>query len=220
MSNTFNFCDCSSNGLILCQPSRCYACGGCDLSGCHDLSSNINLMTIEKRIQNQVSVHESQYTDVLGAMTIAGSYLDASANPLQATTVWSNRFSLRNQSDRREASRTGPSIPTNAAGSTNYVNVPTRGNSTRSTITANKPGAMTPGGYGVDVKHGSYARYLGKLKGRTMAVPRNNGVPIQYNVAPTAVINNKSFRFNLLNRNCRCDGLAGAPGTADNGVFQ
>jgi hypothetical protein len=27
------------------------------------------------------------------------------------------------------------------------------------------PGGMTPGGSGVDVKHGSYARYLNKLKG-------------------------------------------------------
>ncbi len=218
MSNTFNLCDCSSNGLPLYQPARCMACMS-DCSGCGGLSSNINLKMTEKRIQNQVRVHESQYTDVLGAMTIATNYLDASANPLEATTVWANRFSLRNQSDRREPSRTGSNIQTNAAGSTNYVNVPTRGNSTRSTITANRPGAMTPGGYGVDVKHGSYARYLGKLKGRTMAVPTNNGVPIQYTVAPTAVLNNKSYRFNLLNLNCLCNGLVGAPGD-NKGIYQ
>ena len=60
-----------------------------------------------------------------------------------------------------------------------FINVPTRGNSTRSTITGNKPGAMTPGGYGVDVKHGSYARYLGKLKGRTMALAYHNGWKLQ-----------------------------------------
>ena len=59
-----------------------------------------------------------------------------------------------------------------------FVNVPTRGNSTKSTITANKPGAMTPGGYGVDVKHGSYARYLGKLKGRTLALPNLGDISV------------------------------------------
>lgn len=31
--------------------------------------------------------------------------------------------------------------------------------------TKNRPGSMSPGGIGVDVKHGSYARRLAKLKG-------------------------------------------------------
>ena len=44
------------------------------------------------------------------------------------------------------------------------VTVPTRGNSLKSTITALRPGAMAPGGKGVDVKHGSYARYLAQKK--------------------------------------------------------
>ena len=44
--------------------------------------------------------------------------------------------------------------------------VPTRGNSLRSTITSLRPGALTPGGIGVDVKHGSYARYLALKKGK------------------------------------------------------
>ena len=218
MSNSFNLCDCSSNGLPLYQPARCMACMS-DCSGCGGLSSNINLKMTEKRIQNQVRVPESQYTDVLAATTIAENYLNTAANPSHATTVWANRFNLRNQSDRREPSRTGSTIPKNAAGSTNYVNVPTRGNSTRSTITANKPGAMTPGGYGVDVKHGSYARYLGKLKGRTMAVPYDSGNEIVYTVQPKTVVNNKSYRFNLLNRNCLCNGLSGALGN-NKGIYQ
>lgn len=50
--------------------------------------------------------------------------------------------------------------------SISLANVPTRGNSTRSTITSLKPGATTPGGEGVDVKHGSYARYLALKKGK------------------------------------------------------
>ena len=39
-------------------------------------------------------------------------------------------------------------------------------NSTKGTITRCRPNACAPGGTGVDIKHGSYARYLGKLKGK------------------------------------------------------
>lgn len=38
--------------------------------------------------------------------------------------------------------------------------------STRSTRTGNRPGAMTPGGVGVDQKHGSYERYLNNKRGQ------------------------------------------------------
>lgn len=38
--------------------------------------------------------------------------------------------------------------------------------SIRRTITRDRPGAMTPGGVGVDVKHNSYERYLNRLKGK------------------------------------------------------
>jgi hypothetical protein len=51
-------------------------------------------------------------------------------------------------------------------------NVPSHGSSTRSSITRMRPGSMsapstaTPGSKGVDMKHGSYDRYLAKLKGK------------------------------------------------------
>ena len=44
--------------------------------------------------------------------------------------------------------------------------VPTRGNTTRTTTTALRPGAMNPGGSGVDVKHNSYNRYMNRIKGK------------------------------------------------------
>ncbi len=44
--------------------------------------------------------------------------------------------------------------------------VPTRGNTTRTTTTALRPGAMNPGGSGVDVKHNSYNRYINRIKGK------------------------------------------------------
>ena len=192
-----NLCDCSSNGYPLYQPARCMSCG-CSATDCSNgVLSNINLKATERRIQNQTGVHESQYVDVLGAFTIASNYLDLSANTSGNgnSSVWGNKFNLSNQSDRR--------IPHGMP----FVNVPTRGNSTKSTITANKPGAMTPGGYGVDVKHGSYARYLGKLKGRTLALPNLGDISSSSFPYPKAPINNKTWRFSLMTtHNCNCDG--------------
>lgn len=45
--------------------------------------------------------------------------------------------------------------------------VPTRSSSTKHTITRARPGAGSPGGVGVDIKHGSYDRYLARLKGKS-----------------------------------------------------
>ena len=54
-----------------------------------------------------------------------------------------------------------------------HRNVPSHGNSTRTSITRHRPGSMSAasstaihGSKGVDMKHGSYDRYLAKLKGR------------------------------------------------------
>jgi hypothetical protein len=53
--------------------------------------------------------------------------------------------------------------------------------STRRTITRLRPGALSPGGSGVDIKHNSYERYLNRLKGkgpvRRGVIPPNFGVP-------------------------------------------
>jgi hypothetical protein len=48
----------------------------------------------------------------------------------------------------------------------NITIVPSRGNSTKSSITRLRPGSLKPGGKGVDIKHGSYDRYLARLKGK------------------------------------------------------
>ena len=48
------------------------------------------------------------------------------------------------------------------------------GNSTRSALTRCRPGAMSPGGVGCDIKHNSYARHLNRLKGRG---PLRRGIP-------------------------------------------
>jgi len=143
------------------------ASGGC--------SSIDNIATL-RRIQNQSRVSESLYVDSVKAVTVGQDILNFKGTPKDFTemrsSVWGSANNLRNQSDRSTPSRSGMWINSTGGrnpafgfslGKTGYVNAPTRGNSTRSTITANKPGAMTPGGQGVDVKHGSYHRYLANL---------------------------------------------------------
>ena len=55
--------------------------------------------------------------------------------------------------------------------------VPSRGDSTRHTLTRARPGACSAGGKGVDIKHGSYDRYLARLKGKSC-----NPVPVSTDV--------------------------------------
>ena len=170
------------------------------------------LQISERQIQNQVRAPASQYTDALKSVTVAHNYIRYPCTSIQCldktSSIWGNKFNLRNRSDQRYAARTGPLIQ-KINGSSNYVNVPTRGNSTRTTITANKPGAMTPGGYGVDVKHDSYARYLGKLKGKLLTVPYDISYAVpEFRVnctytGPkqpicTTSMNNKTFKFSLV----------------------
>ena len=45
--------------------------------------------------------------------------------------------------------------------------VPTRGNSVKQAITKIRPGSISPGGVGLDIKFNSYARRLERLKGKT-----------------------------------------------------
>ena len=89
-----------------------------------------------------------------------------------------------------------------------YTNVPTRGNSLRSSVTSCKPGSMAPGGKGVDVKHGSYARYLGKLKSRNIVSDETQQIVSSIAGARTRpAMNNKQYRFSIINTtNCLCNG--------------
>ncbi len=73
-------------------------------------------------------------------------------------------------------------------------NVPTGGNSTRRTKTALRPGAMNPGGKGVDVKHNSYARYLAKKKGYMLTKPAED-IQMPYR-------GNKQRTYNIIDADC------------------
>ena len=98
----------------------------------------------QKRIWNQVRVPASLYLMNLAAFTSAGNRLATGSN-----VNWNQ------MSDRVNAG-------------VQPVTSVTRGNSLHNTITSNRPGAGTPGGAGVDVKHDSYARYLNRKKASNM----------------------------------------------------
>jgi len=99
----------------------------------------------QKRIQHTVRVSGSAYIDSLAPQHVHDSALDLAPIP------W-------NQASDR------------AAAGVVAHNVPSRGaSSTHSTITRARHGACSAPGKGVDIKHGSYDRYLAKLKGRTVA---------------------------------------------------
>jgi hypothetical protein len=74
---------------------------------------------------------------------------------------------------------------------------PTRGNSQRSTLTSLKPGACSPGGVGVDIKHNAYARYLNKKKAANLKAQ----------AAPPAaqpLYGNKTFSVNCVENSNSC----------------
>lgn len=80
------------------------------------------------------------------------------------------------------------------------------GSSTRHTIVRNRPGAMSPGGVGVDIKHNSYDRYLNRLKGKSVLrrgpIPPTYGAPIPFNRADP-IYGGKTVKMGIIN-GCEC----------------
>lgn len=72
-----------------------------------------------------------------------------------------------------------------------HSNVPSHGDSTTRSLTRARPGACSASGKGVDIKHGSYDRYLAKLKGRTIARTCAS------TPAPTPIRGNKTQYFSV-----------------------
>lgn len=138
----------------------------------------------QKLIQNTVRVPSSIYTMNLGALSVYQR---------PNTTYGVNWNQMSDRKDRHEqranASGTNPG-----------------GNSTKHTITRLRPGALSPGGAGVDIKHNSYARYLARLKGkgpvRQQAVPAYFGLPIPFNPA-YPVYGGKVFKTGIV-AGCSC----------------
>ena len=136
-------CDCSY-GLIRVQPPQCrLGCGGKGAG--YGWNGALRAIT-QKRIWHTVRVPESLYLADLAALTVVGG---SDNYPVPGPGV--SNLNWNQSSDR-------------ARPHMQIVNVPSHGNSTKTTLTRHRPGAGTPGGKGVDVKHGSYARYLARKK--------------------------------------------------------
>jgi hypothetical protein len=135
-------------------------------------SANKQNMT-QKRIWGQVRAGSGMYTMNLSALT-AGAAILASGS----TTNW-------NQMSDRVLAATQPPLR------------PTHGNSLRSTLTSDRPGAGSPGGSGVDVKHDSYARYLNRKKASTMKTQTTQ-------TASVAISGNKTNAVGLLSNSINC----------------
>ena len=171
--------DYSGSPLTIVPPCNSYSCNR-NLSS-SDPSSQYQRL---KLIQNTVRVPSSLYSMNLAALNVYQlPYPEYKVN-------WNQ------MSDRRER-HYQPNIVT---GGSFY-----HGSSTKNTITRCRPGAGCPGGYGVDIKHNSYDRYLNRIKGkgpvRRGVIPPNFGSPL-YNLDPS-VKGGKTMKTSIVS-GCNC----------------
>jgi hypothetical protein len=127
----------------------------------------------QKRIWGQVRAPASLYAMNLGSLTSAASRLNNQ-----------NNVNWNQMSDRVLPAKQKTLIPTH-------------GNSLHSTLTSDRPGAATPGGAGVDVKHDSYARYLNRKKAATLKTQTKH-------IATVPLAGNKTKAMGLLANSSYC----------------
>jgi hypothetical protein len=153
----------------------------------------------QKLIQNTVRVSSSLYTMNLAGLSAYKKPLSKYQSIEQAGSVYlaPPRVNWNQMSDRPV-----PSVQTAQTGSGSTY----RGSSTRHTIVRDRPGAMGPGGTGVDIKHNSYDRYLNRLKGKSVlrrgVIPPNYGQPVPFNRA-YPIYGGKTIKTGIIN-NCDC----------------
>lgn len=128
----------------------------------------------QKRIWNQVRAPASTYLMNVSSFTSAAKRLASGSN-----INWNQR------SDRVFAAQ-------------QPANNPTHGNSLRRTLTSDRPGAGTPGGKGVDVKHDSYARYLNRKKASNLKTQPSR------TAAAKPIYGNKTSTINLVANSTSC----------------
>ena len=176
------------------------SCRGCN----HNLSGDdpASQYQRQKIIQRTVRVPSSLYT-----MNLAGlsSYQKPEGNPQfveqsGTTYVTPGHVYWNQMSDRAKPAHQTTKI---ASGTTYHTS------STRHSITRLRPGAMSPGGFGVDIKHNSYERRLHKLKGKHVLrrgiIPPEYGAPIPFNRA-FPVYGGKIVKTGIIN-GCDCPNL-------------
>jgi hypothetical protein len=171
-------------------------CKGCN----KNLTSN-NPSTryqIQKLIQNTVRVPSSIYTMNLGALSV---YQKPNSIPKLISLGDTDLLIAPGVNWNQMSDRANPHKQTVVSGNG------LTGNSLKRTITRCRPGALSPGGIGVDIKHNSYDRYLARIKGK--APLRRERIPdtfalneIPFNRA-YPVYGGKLFKTSIIN-NCNC----------------
>ena len=146
----------------------------------------------QKIIQNTVRVYSSLYTMNLAGLSGYEKPLNVPQFVEQAGTTYivPAKTYWNQMSDRARPSNQVTKV---ASGSTYHSS------STRHTITRNRPGAMSPGGIGVDIKHNSYNRYLNKIKGKA---PLRRGAINLSNIS-SPIYGGKFVKTSIIN-NCHC----------------
>jgi len=146
----------------------------------------------QKIIQNTVRVKSSLYTMNLAGLSGYQKPLNVPQLVEQAGTQYfvPAKTYWNQMSDRARPSNQVTKVASGAA----Y-----HSSSTRHTITRNRPGAMSPGGIGVDIKHNSYDRYLNKIKGKG---PLRRGA-VNFDSISSPVYGGKFMKTSIIN-NCNC----------------
>ena len=167
-----------------------------------NLTSNTpaNQYQRQKIIQNTVRVPSSLYSMNLAALNAyqKPSSVYSVIDVAGSNYIVSPGVNWNQMSDRKE-----PHLqPFSTSSGSAYG-----GNSTKRSLTRLRPGAMSPGGAGVDIKHNSYDRYLNRLKGRGPVrrgvIPPTFGVPvIPFNMA-APVYGGKTVKTSIVS-GCNC----------------
>ena len=166
-------CSCDTN--IACiypttstNPTRC-------TGTCSSTSSRFtNTSMTQKLIWQQVRVPSSLYAMNKAALQISSGRLTAIAGKTNNQSSDQSTASVQNHP------------------------FPSHGNSSKTTLTSLKPGAGMPGGTGVDIKHNSYARYLGRKKATNIRTQSSSSA------ASRPFYGNKTQMFGLLARSENC----------------
>lgn len=173
------------------------SCRGCN----RNLTSNSpeSQYQRQKIIQNTVRVQSSLYTMNLAALT---AYKRPTSARLLVQQAGAPYYAAGGVNWNQMSDQPMPSVQhVKTASGSSY-----RGSSTKHTIVRNRPGAMSPGGVGVDIKHNSYERYLNRIKGKTPlrrgVIPPNYGQPIPFNPA-FPIYGGKVIKTAIINR-CKC----------------
>jgi hypothetical protein len=163
------------------KPVGCRSCGAYPSNILYNgpQFSIINNKYNVKRIENTVRVPSSEYT------------MNKSA--LNVYTPPKSKFADVNWNQMSD--RAVPGVVKR--------NVPSHGNSTKSSLTRMRPGSMSAASKGVDMKHGSYDRYLARLKGKS--VLRTHPNPNSPQVVNNPNFNTKSIKWGIAySENCTC----------------